>query len=156
MQYISSYKWLINYPDTHTTCLVSARPLPPLWDCCLWPSTDTLVREDNVEDLFSIFIYILSIVRIMQKGCKPKLIVKLYLELEFNMQLQNLWGHATFLLPFRTKLLTWREDHLWPCWKWQFGSWLCCQMSSCPSHQWVCHSCTSTHWATGHLQQHKL
>ena len=35
----------------------------------------------------------------MQKGCKPKLIVKLYLELVFNMQLQNLWGHANFLLP---------------------------------------------------------
>ena len=48
----------------------------------------------------------------MQKGCKPKLIVKLYLELVFNMQLRNLWGHANFLLPLKTKLLTWHEDRL--------------------------------------------
>ena len=111
-------------------------------------------RYNAQWSLFHLFI--LPIVRIMQKGCKPKLIVKLYLELVFNMQLQNLWGHANFLLPFKTKLLTWHEDRLWPSWKGRCDSWLCCHRSSCQSHRWVCHSCTRTHWAGGHLQHEEV
>ena len=57
-------------------------------------------RYLGVKILLISISFILPIVRIMQKGCKPKLIVKLYLELVFNMQLQNLWGHANFSLTF--------------------------------------------------------
>ena len=41
----------------------------------------------------------------MQKGCKPKLIVKLYLELVFNMQLQICGDMQTFSLSFEQNCL---------------------------------------------------